>query len=138
MRFALLLFFFILNTDAYSADWLELKLDEEEYQVFIDRDTTVLDEPIIEYWLKLEHKDLQKIPGSNMKFDKVLLHILIRCNEKTEALDQEKYFREGVLVKSIRKEKDELTWKPLETDSTNEFLMNKFCVAEENQEQTQE
>ena len=138
MRFAILFFFFILISNSYSADWLELQLDEEEYQVFIDRDTAVTYKPIVEYWLKLEHQSLQKIPDTNMKFDKVLLHILIRCDEKTESLDQEKYFREGVLVKSIRKETDELTWKPLETDSTNEILMNKFCVVEEDQEQEQE
>ena len=128
MRFILFIYLLLLTINVNSAEWVEIPPDEDEYQVFIDTETTVENKPFVEYWLKLEHKKLQKIPDSNMKFNKVLLHFLISCEDKAETLDQEKYFREGVLVKSIRIEPEELTWKPVEPDTTNDILMNKFCT----------
>lgn len=138
MRFLLIISLFLITSNAYSADWVEIPLDEEEYTVFIDENTIVANKPFVEYWLKLEHKSLKKIPDSNMKFNKVLLHFLISCEDKAEALDQEKYFREGVLVKSIRIEPEELTWKPVEPETTNYLLMNKYCTEETKTEEKEQ
>ena len=128
MRFVPIILFFIFTLSAKSADWVEIPLDEDSYVLYIDTETTVANEPFVEFWLKLEHNNLQKIPDSNMKFDKVLFHFLISCEDKAQALDQEKYFREGVLVKSIRVVPEELTWKPVEPETTNELLMKKYCA----------
>ena len=138
MKLLLLIFFFVLTVKAESADWLELSAEDGEYQVFIDRDTTVADKPIAEFWLKFEYKNLQKISESNLKFEKVLFHFLINCENSTEALDQEKYLREGVLVKSIRIPSEELIWKPVVPDTTNSLIMEKLCTNYKNQDQEQE
>ena len=138
MKFILLIFFFALTFNVKSGDWLELKTEDEGYQVFIDRDSTVADKPVAEFWLKFEYKNLQKIPESNMKFNKVLFHFLINCENSTEALDQEKYLREGVLVKSIRIQSEELEWKPVVPDTNNSLIMEKLCANYTNQDQEQE
>lgn len=138
MRFLFITCFLLLTINANSAEWVEIPLDEDEYKVYIDTRTAVVDKPFIEFWLKIEQKELKKIPGSDMKFSKILLHFLISCEDRAEALDQEKYFREGVLVKSIRIEPEELTWKPVEPDTTNDLLMNKYCTDKTKPEEKQQ
>ena len=116
---------------AFAADWLEIPLEESDYKIYIDRDTTVANKPVVEYWLKLEYGSLQKIPESQMKFDKVLSHYLIICDHNVETVNKEKYFRDGVMVKSRNHPEAELSWKPVEVDSTNSLLKNRLCPENE-------
>ena len=106
-------------------------LSEVDYKIFIDRDTTVANKPVVEYWLKIEYESLQKIPESPMKFDKVLSHYLIICDHNVETVNKEKFFREGVMVKSRNHPEDELSWKPVEVDSTNALLKSRLCPESE-------
>ena len=127
MRYLPIIVLFALTVNAYSADWVKLPEEKEEYTLFIDKDTIVPYVPDVQYWLKYEYTGLQNFTESRLKYDKELAHVLIRCADKTQTVDKKKFFREGVLIRTANTLPEELTWTPVEPESLNELLMNKYC-----------